>query len=84
MRTFEIGVPASFSAVDEPPMARPRRLKDPVKLNLLIEKNYKDLAMQMAAERQMSVSRLFVWWLLQDLNGRSAMEEIPVESLGEL
>jgi hypothetical protein len=50
-------------------MARPRRLQEPVKLNLLLEKNHKAQAQQLAAERRVSISQLFVTWLLQDLDG---------------
>ena len=40
-------------------MPRPRRLNEPVKLNLLIDRASKDKARQLAEERGISVSRLF-------------------------
>ena len=65
-------------------MARPRRIQEPVKLNLLIEKSHKNLALQLAAERQTSVSRLFVSWLLRDLDGTNTAGESRVDSSAEL
>jgi len=58
-------------------MARPRRIQQPVKLNLLLEKNHKDLAVRLAAERGTSVSRLFVSWLINDLNGQNPESGLP-------
>lgn len=40
-------------------MPRPKRLNDPVKLNLLIDRTSKDIARKLAVERGMSISRLF-------------------------
>lgn len=40
-------------------MARPKRLKTPVKLNLLIEQKTKRRAFKMACEKKVSVGRLF-------------------------
>jgi hypothetical protein len=51
-------------------MPRPRRIQEPVKLNLLLEKSHKALAVELASERRTSVSQLFVYWLMQDLNGQ--------------
>jgi hypothetical protein len=50
-------------------MPRPRRIKHPAKINLLIEKDIKLKAIELAAKRQTSVSRLFENWVMQDLNG---------------
>ena len=85
LRVFHRNKTALLSSVSAHPlMARPRRIQEPVKLNLLIEKNHKDLAMELAAHRRMSVSRLFVSWLLRDLDGESSPEERPLESLARL
>jgi hypothetical protein len=67
--SFRTGAPENFTVVPIPHMARPRRLQEPVKLNLLLEKNHKAQAQQLAAERRMSISQLFVTWLLRDLDG---------------
>jgi hypothetical protein len=40
-------------------MPRPKRLNDPVKLNLLIDRVSKDNARKIAVERGISISRLF-------------------------
>lgn len=40
-------------------MARPKRLKNGVKLNLFIELKTKRLAFKMATEKKVSVGRLF-------------------------
>jgi len=40
-------------------MPRPKRLNDPVKLNLLIDRSSKDTARKLALERGISISRLF-------------------------
>ena len=61
-------------------MARPRRILQPSKLNLIMEKNHKDLARRLAAERGISVSRLFVSWLMRDLDGQSAQPPAPENS----
>lgn len=50
-------------------MARPKRLKEPVKINLMIDKDIKIKALELAAKRGISVGRLFENWVLQDLNG---------------
>ncbi len=62
-------------------MARPRRILEPTKLNLIMEKTHKDIALRLAAERGISVSRLFVNWLLQDIDGQRPEpenRELPV------
>lgn len=61
-------------------MARPRRLKEPVKLNLMIDKESKIKAMEIAAKRRMSVGRLFESWLMQELNGSQPNTEPSSES----
>jgi hypothetical protein len=65
-------------------MPRPKRIQEPVKLNLLIEKSHKNLARQLAAERRTSVSRLFVSWLLRDLDGTNPAGENLPDSSAEL
>ena len=50
-------------------MPRPKRIKEPAKINLLIEKDIKLKAIELAAKRRVSVGRLFENWLIQDLNG---------------
>jgi len=50
-------------------MARPKRLKFPVKINLMIEEENKHKAIEIAKQRGISVGRLFEYWLFQDLNG---------------
>ena len=50
-------------------MPRPKRIKEPAKINLLIEKDIKLKAIELASKRRTSVGRLFETWLLQDLNG---------------
>jgi hypothetical protein len=47
-------------------MPRPRRLKHPVKINLLIDKSSKEIAVTLANKRQMSISRLFESLLQQE------------------
>ena len=56
-------------------MARPRRLKQPVKINLMIDKHIKNHATKMARKQGISVGRLFENWVLQDLNGSQADNE---------
>jgi hypothetical protein len=58
-------------------MARPRKLQTPVKLNLLIDQNSKDSAILIAAERKISVSRLFEALLYKEISGRLDNEEKP-------
>lgn len=60
-------------------MARPRRILDPAKLNLFLEKNHKTEALRLAAERRVSVSRLFVGWLLNDLENEQKRSAVPVD-----
>ena len=50
-------------------MPRPKRIKQPAKINLLIEKDFKVKAIELANKRRTSVGRLFEAWLLKDLNG---------------
>jgi predicted HicB family RNase H-like nuclease len=50
-------------------MARPRRLKHPVKINLMVDKHIKNQAAEMARKQGISVGRLFENWVLKDLNG---------------
>jgi hypothetical protein len=50
-------------------MPRPKRIKEPAKINLLIERDIKLKAVELAAQRRISVGRLFENWLIQDLNG---------------
>jgi hypothetical protein len=64
-------------------MARPRRIKEPVKLNLLLEKSHKELALRLAADRGTSVSQLFVYWLVQDLDGKIPTGE-PKDNSSEI
>lgn len=40
-------------------MSRPKRIKQPVKLNLLIEQKTKRRAFKIACDRKISVGRLF-------------------------
>lgn len=40
-------------------MPRPKRLNEPVKLNLLIDRSSKDNARKLAAQRGISIGRLF-------------------------
>lgn len=51
-------------------MARPRKLQTPVKLNLLIDQESKDTAFLIAAQRKISVSRLFEAMLYKEISGR--------------
>ena len=50
-------------------MPRPKRIKEPAKINLLIERDIKLKAVELAAQRRISVGRLFENWVIQDLNG---------------
>mgnify|MGYP003341239824 CR=1 FL=1 len=50
-------------------MARPKRLKEPVKINLMIDKDIKNKAIELATKRGISVGRLFENWVLQDQDG---------------
>lgn len=65
-------------------MPRPKRLKEPVKINLLIEKDSKQKAINLALKRRTSVGRLFETWLQQDLNGPQPDEDCPPENLKNL
>jgi hypothetical protein len=56
-------------ALHEKYMARPRRLKDPVKINLMIDRYIKNQAAEMAYQQGISVGRLFENWVLRELNG---------------
>lgn len=40
-------------------MARPKRMKKPARLNLLIDEKSKKMAFKLASERDMSIGRLF-------------------------
>ena len=48
-------------------MGRPRKLSQPVKINLILEKETKDSAILIALERKISVSRLFESLLFKEL-----------------
>jgi len=48
-------------------MGRPRKLSQPVKINLILEKETKESAILVALERKMSVSRLFESLLFKEL-----------------
>jgi hypothetical protein len=50
-------------------MPRPRRIQEPAKINLLIEKDIKLKAIELATKRRTSVGRLFEKWVMEDLNG---------------
>jgi hypothetical protein len=52
-----------------------------VKLNLLLEKNHKAQAQRLAAERRLSISQLFVAWLLQDLDGSRSGDDRREETI---
>jgi hypothetical protein len=56
-------------------MARPKKFKNAAKINLLIERENKIKAIELANKRRISVGQLFENWLLQDLNGSSAEDE---------
>ena len=48
-------------------MGRPRKLAEPVKINLILEKETKASAIAVALERKISVSRLFEALLFKEL-----------------
>lgn len=48
-------------------MGRPRKLSEPVKINLILEKETKASAIAVALERKISVSRLFEALLFKEL-----------------
>jgi hypothetical protein len=48
-------------------MGRPRKLTEPVKINLILEKETKASAIAVALERKISVSRLFEALLFKEL-----------------
>ncbi len=54
-------------------MPRPKRIKEPAKINLLIEKDIKLKAIELAAKRRISVGQLFENWLIKDLNESQSM-----------
>lgn len=56
-------------------MARPKRLRFPVKINLMIEEENKNKAIEIAKKRGISVGRLFEYWLSQELNGSLPKED---------
>ena len=58
-------------------MPRPKRIKEPAKINLLIEKEIKLKAIELAARRRTSVGRLFENWVLQDFNGLDSRADSP-------
>jgi predicted HicB family RNase H-like nuclease len=65
-------------------MARPRRLKHPVKINLMVDKYIKNQAAEMARKQGISVGRLFENWVLKDLNGSlPADDELLDDELSE-
>jgi hypothetical protein len=51
-------------------MGRPRKLSQPVKINLILEKETKDSAKLIALERKISVSRLFESLLFKEIAER--------------
>jgi antitoxin component of RelBE/YafQ-DinJ toxin-antitoxin module len=59
-------------------MPRPRRLNDPVKLNLLIDRTSKDIARKIASDRGISISRLFETLVAEE---NPIPQEISTESL---
>ena len=59
-------------------MPRPRRLNDPVKLNLLIDRTSKDIARKIASDRGISISRLFETLVAEET---PIPQEISTESL---
>lgn len=59
-------------------MPRPRRLNDPVKLNLLIDRTSKDIARKIASDRGISISRLFEAMVAEET---PIPQEISTESL---
>jgi hypothetical protein len=56
-------------------MARPKRLRFPAKINLMIEEESKYKAIEIAKKRGISVGRLFEYWLSQELNGSIPKED---------
>ena len=47
----------------------------PVKINLMIEEENKNKAIEIAKKRGISVGRLFEYWLSQELNGSLPKED---------
>ena len=58
-------------------MGRPRKLSQPVKINLILEKETKDSAILIALERKISVSRLFESLLFKELAEKLTKKSIP-------
>ena len=58
-------------------MGRPRKLSQPVKINLILEKETKDSAILIALERKISVSRLFESLLFKELAEKLTAKSIP-------
>jgi len=56
-------------------MARPKRLKEPVKINLMIDRSIKNQAAAIARQQGISVGRLFENWVLRELNGSDLQDE---------
>lgn len=60
-------------------MGRPRRIPQPVKLNLLIDRESKMGAISLAAKRKMSVGRLFEALLSKEQAELAKIECLPCE-----
>jgi len=58
-------------------MGRPRKLSQPVKINLILEKETKDSAILVALERKISVSRLFESLLFKELAEKLTKKSTP-------
>jgi len=58
-------------------MGRPRKLSQPVKINLILEKETKDSAILIALERKISVSRLFESLLFKELAEKLTKKSTP-------
>ena len=58
-------------------MGRPRKLSQPVKINLILDKETKDSAILIALERKISVSRLFESLLFKELAEKLTAKSTP-------
>ncbi len=61
-------------------MGRPRKLAEPVKINLILEKETKSSAIAIALARKMSVSRLFEALLFKELAANVTSKPKPSEN----
>ena len=61
-------------------MGRPRKLSQPVKINLILEKETKDSAILIALERKISVSRLFESLLFKELAEKLTAKSISAHN----